>query len=84
VIEGTAERITDHTKLERIAAAYLDKYGEVWHFEVLDGALVHRDSKSGTPSLVFAVVPTKILGFTRGDHPAQTRWTVQSAEDWTD
>ena len=62
---------------------YLDKYGEVWHFDVQDGAFVHRDSQSGTPALVFAVVPAKILGFRRGDHPGQTRWTVQSAQDWT-
>lgn len=82
VIEGSAERVIDRATLERVAAAYLDKYGEVWHFEVQDDAFVHRDSKSGTPALVFAVVPTKILGFRRGDHPAQTRWTVQSAQDW--
>lgn len=29
-----------------------------------------------------SVVPSKVLGFTRGQHPAQTRWTAPTAAGW--
>jgi nitroimidazol reductase NimA-like FMN-containing flavoprotein (pyridoxamine 5'-phosphate oxidase superfamily) len=69
VIEGTAQRVGDDGKLRRIAAAYEEKYGAEWHFDVRDGAFQH-DSGS---ALVFEVVPPKVLGFGKGDY-SQTRW----------
>jgi nitroimidazol reductase NimA-like FMN-containing flavoprotein (pyridoxamine 5'-phosphate oxidase superfamily) len=70
VIEGSAERVTNEEKLRRIAAAYEEKYGAEWHFDVRDGAF-HHDSGE---ALVFEVAPPKILGFGKGDY-SQTRWS---------
>lgn len=80
VIEGTAEQVTDDATLESVSAAYLGKYGEVWRFEARDG--VFWQQGSDTPALVFRVVPSKVLAFTRGKHPSQTRWTARTAAAW--
>ena len=38
VLEGDASTVTDEALLQRIADAYLAKYGEAWRFTVRDGA----------------------------------------------
>ena len=70
VVEGDAVRQTDDTKLERIAAAYVSKYGEDWRFIVRDGVFAHE----GGEALVFEVAPRKAFGFRKGDEFSQTRW----------
>ena len=69
VIEGSAERVTDEAKLQRLADAWDSKYGGDWHFEVAHNAF----QGDGGEALVFAVVPTKIIAFAKGDF-AQTRY----------
>jgi nitroimidazol reductase NimA-like FMN-containing flavoprotein (pyridoxamine 5'-phosphate oxidase superfamily) len=69
VIEGEAERISDDTKLERVAAAYEAKYGSEWHFDVRDGAFHHGSGEA----LVFEVAPATAFGFRKGEY-SQTRW----------
>ncbi|HEY6550491.1 MAG TPA: pyridoxamine 5'-phosphate oxidase family protein [Solirubrobacterales bacterium] len=69
VIEGEAERVSDDTKLARIADAYESKYGRTWHFEVGDGVFHHE----GGEALVFEVAPTTAFGFGKGEY-SQTRW----------
>jgi len=69
VVEGTAVRVTDRPTLERLAAAYLDKYGEVWRFEVGDGVFLHSGEHAAA---VFRVEPAKVLAFAKDPHGQTT------------
>ncbi|MBO3677419.1 pyridoxamine 5'-phosphate oxidase family protein [Streptomyces sp. NEAU-YJ-81] len=69
VVEGEAERVRDDATLERIAAAYVAKYGAEWTFQVRDGAFHH----DGHEALVFRVAPATAFGFRKGAY-GQTRW----------
>ncbi|TDD37463.1 hypothetical protein E1286_37250 [Nonomuraea terrae] len=70
VVEGVAERVTDSAALKELSAAWEEKYGPTWHFEVRDGAFVNV---AGGTAPVYAVRPSKVLGFRKG-HYSQTRW----------
>ncbi|MFD9030604.1 pyridoxamine 5'-phosphate oxidase family protein [Streptomyces sp. NPDC059567] len=70
VVEGTAVRVTDETRLQALTRAYVEKYGDDWRFEVRDGAFVG----DGGTALVFAVAPRTVFGFAKGDPFGQTRW----------
>jgi nitroimidazol reductase NimA-like FMN-containing flavoprotein (pyridoxamine 5'-phosphate oxidase superfamily) len=74
VVEGRAERVTDDTRLRQLAAAWESKYAGDWKFDVADGAFHH----DGGAALVFAVAPTKVIAFAKGDF-AQTRYRFQPA-----
>ena len=69
VVEGDAERVAEHDRLERLAGAWANKWDGRWRFEVGDGAFQHLD---GGHALVFAVAPTKIFVFGKGTF-SQTR-----------
>ncbi|WP_413801350.1 pyridoxamine 5'-phosphate oxidase family protein [Streptomyces iranensis] len=69
VVEGAAEPVRDDATLRRIAAAYVEKYGEEWTFQVRDGAFHHE----GHEALVFRVAPATAFGFRKGEY-GQTRW----------
>jgi hypothetical protein len=69
VVEGSARRVTDETRLQLLADAWESKYEGDWHFDVANGAF----QSEGSEALVFEVVPTKILAFAKGDF-AQTRY----------
>jgi general stress protein 26 len=63
VVEGTASRVMDNTKLARLAGAWATKWDGQWHFEVVDGAFQHE---GGTGvAYVFEVTPTKVLSFAK-------------------
>ena len=70
VVEGRAERVTDEGELERLAAAYVTKYGAEWQFEVRDGAF---HSEGSGAALVFRIRPETAFGFAKGTY-GQTRW----------
>jgi uncharacterized pyridoxamine 5'-phosphate oxidase family protein len=70
VVEGDAVRQRDDAKLQRIADAYVWKYGNDWLFTVRDGAFEHE---SGI-ALVFEIAPRKAFGFRKGEEFSQTRW----------
>ncbi|MFE5486803.1 pyridoxamine 5'-phosphate oxidase family protein [Streptomyces sp. NPDC056527] len=70
VVEGTAVRVTDETRLQALTRAYVQKYGDDWRFDVRDGAFVG----DGGTALVFAVAPRTVFGFAKGDPFGQTRW----------
>ena len=74
VVEGEAVRVADDEGLDRVAAAFLDKYGEDWRFEVRDGHFHH----GGGPATVFRIECHKALGFARGT-AGQTRWRPDPA-----
>jgi len=79
VVEGSAVRVTDESLLERLAMMWESKLD--WPFEVADGAFRHRTAESpgaeseprGT-AYVFAVTPTKVLAFGKGEPFSQTRY----------
>ena len=71
VVEGEAIRVSEATKLQRVAKAYEAKYGSDWHFSVQDGAFKGRE---GNVALVYEVSPTTAFGFGKGKSFSQTRW----------
>ena len=68
VIEGEAARVTNTQQLDRLAAAWAQKWDGRWQYEVSQDAFRHNQ---GT-ALVFAVRPSKVLAFTKGRF-SQTR-----------
>jgi hypothetical protein len=72
VIEGVAVQVTDDDALRLLADAYAAKYGEVWRFEVADGAFRH--SQGDDPVPVFRIEPSKVFAFAKDPH-AQTTFT---------
>jgi general stress protein 26 len=79
VVEGTAVRVTDTPRLEELAALWLAKLE--WPFEVADEGFRDpaREGAAGDPATrgrahVFAVAPTKVLAFGKGEPFSQTRY----------
>ena len=62
VVEGDAVRVTDPAKLQRLAAAWAEKWDGRWRYTVDEEGFRHD---VGT-ALVFAVRPTKVLAFAKG------------------
>ena len=73
VVEGRATRVAEEDTLRRVAAAYFDKYGDQWRYEVVDGAFLH----TGGRAVVFRLVPDKVLAFGKAPF-SQTRWRFAS------
>lgn len=63
-VEGTAVAITDEAKLKRLAELWAAKWDGQWQWDVYDGAFRHED---GSAALVFAVAPSKVLSFAKGE-----------------
>lgn len=79
VVEGQASRVTDADLLTRLAAMWQDKLG--WPYEVVDGLFVDQtaeatggDLEARPEAYVFALLPTKILAFGKGEPFSQTRY----------
>jgi general stress protein 26 len=68
VVEGRAVRVADQESLQRIADAYVAKYGSAWEFEVGDGVFRHGSEHDAA---VFRVEADKVLAFAKEPH-AQT------------
>jgi nitroimidazol reductase NimA-like FMN-containing flavoprotein (pyridoxamine 5'-phosphate oxidase superfamily) len=71
VVEGRAVPFADVTVLERLNQMWRTLWGEDWPIEFRNGVFYES---SGEPGLVFAVTPTKIFAFIRGDKWSQTRY----------
>ena len=71
VVEGLAVRVADDEALRALADGYVAKYGEVWRFEVADGAFRHGDASD--PAHVFRIEPSKVMAFAKDPH-AQTTY----------
>jgi Pyridoxamine 5'-phosphate oxidase len=77
IFEGAATLVTDHASLERIAAAYHDKYQ--WPVTVSGGAF---DAPYGAPAAgpppyqPYAITPQTVYGFGTDERyaPSSTRW----------
>jgi hypothetical protein len=75
VVEGRASRVTDGDMLRRLADRWLAKLD--WPFEVVDGGFSDpgREGEGSAPMAhVFAVLPTKVLVFGKGEPYSQTRF----------
>jgi general stress protein 26 len=68
VFEGTAARVTDQARLQRLAALWKSKLD--WDFEVTDDGF---HDPAGRVGLVFGVRPTKVLAFGKSPY-SQTRY----------
>ena len=69
VVEGDAARLTDDAALQAVADAFLAKYGEEWHFTVVDGQFAHEAGRA----LVYRVAPATVFAFGK-DPYSQTRY----------
>ncbi len=72
VVEGEAVRVTNEARLHRLADAYVEKYDQLFVFDVHDGALWIEGGDD--PGLAFEIRPTKGFGFGKGVSFSQTRW----------
>jgi len=68
VVEGRAERITDHGRLVELAGLWKARHD--WDYRVLEDTF---DDGAGHTGLVFAVRPAKVLAFGKKPH-SQTRY----------
>jgi general stress protein 26 len=69
VVEGTAVRVTDDSRLRTLADRWRSKYDGDWDFTVADEMFHH----GGGDAIVFEVAPVKVLAFAKGVF-AQTRY----------
>lgn len=69
VVEGVARRVTDEARLRELADRWRTKYDGDWDYDVVDGVFRHEAGDA----LVFAVAPTKVLAFSKGEF-SQTRY----------
>lgn len=74
VVEGDAERVRDQAALQRVADAYLAKYGEEWRFVVRDEGLAGTEGPS-EPGQAYRVSPVTAYGFGREPEYSHTRFT---------
>lgn len=80
VVEGRAERVTDLRLLQRLADRWKSKLG--WPFEAVEGGFSETSSEvagqefgaEAASAHVFAVAPTKVLAFGKGEPFSQTRY----------
>jgi general stress protein 26 len=83
VVEGSAARVTDESLLQRLAELWQAKLD--WPYEVVDGAFRDRSSEVAGAEFdgqgiahVFAVAPSKVLAFGKGEPFSQTRYRFAS------
>lgn len=74
-VRGEAERVTDDAVLRPVADLYVQKYGEDWRFDVVDGFFRHGDHDAA----VFQVQPQVVHGFRRGPIASQTLWVFPAS-----
>jgi general stress protein 26 len=70
VVEGSAVRVTDRVRLERLTALWKSKLD--WDFDVAEDAFRDPQNPSGQV-LVFGVAPAKVLAFGKSPY-SQTRY----------
>ena len=76
VVEGDATPCTEAAVLERLNQMWRTLWGEDWPIEFRNAVFYETgpEERAGEPLLVFAVMPTKIFAYTRGDQWSQTRY----------
>jgi nitroimidazol reductase NimA-like FMN-containing flavoprotein (pyridoxamine 5'-phosphate oxidase superfamily) len=71
VVEGTAVKLTDEDRLQRLAQKWATLWDGRYRFLVRDGCFYDQQDNQ-EPIFVFSVTPTRVYTFTRGDHGGQT------------
>jgi nitroimidazol reductase NimA-like FMN-containing flavoprotein (pyridoxamine 5'-phosphate oxidase superfamily) len=71
VVEGDAVQITNDDVLKRLAEVWAIKWDGRWQWEVRSGSFHHRGDGA---TLVYAVTPTKILAFAKGNFSHTRHW----------
>jgi uncharacterized pyridoxamine 5'-phosphate oxidase family protein len=71
VVEGEAVRMSDESRLQRVADSYNSKYDSPFRFTVRDSVFLNSE---GGESLVYEVAPVTVFGFGKGKMFSQTRW----------
>lgn len=68
VVEGEANRVTDHEELVRLAEAWTHKWDGRWHYVVGSNCFHHPYEEGDTPEpiYVYGVSISKALAFARG------------------
>jgi nitroimidazol reductase NimA-like FMN-containing flavoprotein (pyridoxamine 5'-phosphate oxidase superfamily) len=69
VVEGRAQRVTGRERLEPLARAWVEKYGEDWAWEADDEGFTAGDRS--TP-WVYVVRPAKVIAFGKDPHSQTT------------
>ncbi|WP_017600883.1 pyridoxamine 5'-phosphate oxidase family protein [Nocardiopsis lucentensis] len=76
VVEGSAQRILDRARTDRVARAYAERYG--WAPQAGDGVLTGAEgapTAGPPPYAVYTIVPTTVYAFPSDDAPhGPTRW----------
>jgi general stress protein 26 len=72
VVEGVAQRVVDTDELEQLAAIWEAKID--WRFDVGDAVFLDTTADIH-PAIVFAVIPSKVLVFTKAPY-SQTRFDL--------
>ena len=82
VVEGDAVRVVDTSQLDQLAGLWEEKLN--WPFDVVDGGFRERSSEIASEEFsergiahVFAVAPTKVLAFGKGEPFSQTRYRFE-------
>jgi hypothetical protein len=80
VVEGTAVRVTEESRLQRLADEWVRTFGEDWRFVVRDGGFVHGSDalRGDDPGIahVFAIEASDVFPFGKGETYSQTRWSL--------
>lgn len=77
-VEGPAERVTEPSRLHRLAGRWLTELD--WPYDVVRGGFAHPPASpeaESDPVLVFGVRPTKVLAFSKGAPFSQTRFRLK-------
>ncbi len=74
VVEGTAARVRGQAALERVAAAYVEKYGDAWRWQASDDGFHSGENLAEHEGLVlvYRVAPTKVIAFAKDPHGQTT------------
>jgi general stress protein 26 len=72
VVEGGAAPVSDTAVHERFYQQQTILWGEGWPIQLRDGILWDKGTRE--PLLLFAVTPTKIFAYARGEEWSQTRY----------
>ena len=79
VLEAEAVEVTDSARLSAVADAFIDKYGEIFRFDV-GGDHLRLPEEPDTIVRCYRLEPRKAFGFAKGEPFSQTRWRFERAE----